>query len=188
MKGIQDMNSAATLSGGPADRSMTPGIRAARIMGWASFGLAAAFFAFPGRIAGTFGLRGKENLIRAYGAQEVLAGVGALSVDAPAAMWGRAGGDLIHIATVATSLRGGTERQRRNAAWGVAALVGFLAVDSLIAARASAERRRSKGERRDYSDRSGFPNGLGRFRAAGGEADAAEPSAASAAQPAMAGG
>ena len=47
---------AAILSGGPADRSMTRGVRAARLMGWASFGLAAAFVAAPGRIARTFGL------------------------------------------------------------------------------------------------------------------------------------
>jgi hypothetical protein len=170
MKGKTEMSNPATLSGGPADRSMTPGIRAARIMGWASFGLAAAFLTFPRRIAGTFGLQGKENLIRAFGGQEVLAGVGALSVDAPSAMWGRAAGDVVHIATVATGLRGGTERQRRNAAWGVAALVGFLAVDVLIAARASGERRRSRGEQRDYGDRSGFPNGLGRARTGQAEA------------------
>ena len=59
---------ASRLSGGPADRSMTWGVRAARIMGWASFGLAAAFVAAPNRIARTFGLEGKENLIRAFGA------------------------------------------------------------------------------------------------------------------------
>ena len=157
----QDMETnPATLSGGPADRSMTTGLRAARIMGWASFGLAAAFFAYPGRIARTFGLEGKENLIRAFGAQEVLAGMGALSIDVTPAMWARAGGDVIHIATTATGLRSGDPTQRRNAAVGVAALAGFLVVDSLIAGRLSAERSRSRGESRDYSDRSGFPNGI----------------------------
>src|SRR5688572_2498349 len=122
---------AATLSGGPADRSMTPGLRAARIMGWASFGLAATFFAAPGRIARTFGLEGKENLIRVFGAQEVMAGMGALSTEATPAMWGRAAGDVIHIATVATGLQSQQPQQRRNAAVGVAALVGFLVVDSM---------------------------------------------------------
>ena len=150
----------ATLSGGPADRSMTAGLRAARIMGWASFGLAAAFFAAPGRIARTFGLEGKENLIRAFGAQEVLAGMGTLSVDAVPAMWARAGGDVIHIAATATALRSEDPRQRRNAGWAIAALGGFLLVDALIAARLGAERNPERGERRDYADRSGFPKGI----------------------------
>jgi hypothetical protein len=148
---------AATLSGGPVDRSMTWGLRSARLMGWASFGLAVAFFAAPGRIARTFGLEGKENLIRVFGAQEVMAGMGALSTEADAAMWSRSAGDVVHIATVATGLGSEDERQRRNAGWGIAALVGFLAVDTLIAARLSAEKSRARGEIDDYSDRSGFP-------------------------------
>ena len=157
---------AATLSGGPADRSMTPGLRAARIMGWASFALAGAFFAAPGRIARTFGLEGRENLIRVFGAQEVAAGMGALSTEAMPAMWGRAAGDVVHIATVATGLRIGDSSQRRNAALGVAALAGFLLVDSLIAARLGSERSRAKGEIEDYGDRSGFPKGIDRARGA----------------------
>lgn len=150
----------ATFSGGPADRSMTGGLRAARLMGWASFGLAAAFIAAPGRIARTFGLEGKENLIRAFGAQEAFAGMGALSVDAPQAMWGRAAGDVVHIATLATGLRSEDPDQRRNVGIGLAALVGFLAVDSLIAARLASERARGDGAGFDYSDRSGFPKGI----------------------------
>jgi hypothetical protein len=154
------MDDPATLSGGPADRSMTWGLRSARLMGWASFGLAAAFFAAPRRIARAFGLEGKETLIRAFGAQEVFAGMGALSTEAIPAMWARAGGDVIHIGTLATGLRSGDRGQKRNVAIGLAALAGFLAVDSLIAARLGAERGREKGRIRDYSDRSGFPNGL----------------------------
>ena len=159
----------ATLSGGRADRSMTSALRAARLMGWASFGLAAAFFAAPGRIARTFGLEGKENLIRAFGAQEVLAGMGALSIDAPAEMWSRAAGDVLHIATTATGLRSTDPGRRRNAAIGLAALAGFLAVDALIAARLTAERRRSRGAQRTYEDRSGFPKGIPSTRQRGSQ-------------------
>ena len=150
----------ATLSGGTADRSMTAGLRAARVMGWASFGLAVAFVAAPGRIARTFGLEGKENLIRAFGAQEVVAGMGALSIDAAPAMWARAGGDVVHMATMTTGLRDADPERRRNAAVGLAVLAGFLVVDSLIATRLAAERSRARGEIRDYSDRSGFPKGI----------------------------
>ncbi|MFN3388834.1 MAG: hypothetical protein ACK40O_07855, partial [Allosphingosinicella sp.] len=113
---------AATLSGGPADKSMTPALRAARILGWTSFGLAAAMLLAPRRITETFGLEGKENLIRGFGAQEVLAGVGSLSVDATPALWSRAGGDLIHIATLATGLGSDDSGQKRNVAFGLAAL------------------------------------------------------------------
>ena len=160
----QEMNP-ATLSGGPADRSMTAAVRAARLMGWASFGLAAAFLAAPGRIARTFGLEGSERLIRGFGVQEIVAGNGALSIDAPAAMWGRAAGDLVHIATLARGARGargGDRRQRRNAAIGLVALAGFLAADSAIAARLSWERSRARGRLREYGDRSGFPKRVAR--------------------------
>jgi hypothetical protein len=159
MRNREEQMQAATLSGGPADRSMTWGLRAARLMGWASFGLAVAFVAAPNRIARTFGLEGKENLLRGFGAQEALAGVGTLSIDAAPAMWGRAAGDLVHIGTLATALRNEDEGQRRNVAIGLAALAGFLVVDALIAARLGSERKRAKGEARDYSDRSGFPKG-----------------------------
>ena len=169
------MDNAATLSGGPADRSMTTGLRAARIMGWASFGLAALFLAKPRLITRSFGLDGKENLIRGFGAQEAMAGMGALSVDAPAAMWARAAGDVIHIGTTATGLRSSDPEQRRNAAWGVAALVGFFVVDALIAARLTSERNPEKGERRDYSDRSGFPKGIPSTRPRSEQSDSTAP-------------
>src|SRR5687768_78570 len=88
---------AALLSGERADRSMTWGLRSARLMGWASFGLAAAFIGWRKDIARTFGLEGKEGLIATFGVQEIVAGQGALSIDATPAMWSRAAGDLVHI-------------------------------------------------------------------------------------------
>ncbi|WP_114951312.1 hypothetical protein [Sphingosinicella terrae] len=173
---------AATLSGGPADRSMTWSLRAARLMGWASFGLAVAFVAAPGRIARTFGLEGKENLIRSFGAQEAMAGISVLSTEVTPAMWSRAAGDVIHIGTLATGLRTDDSRQHRNVVVGLAALAGFLLVDSLIAAKLGSERTRSRGEARDYSGRSGFPKG----RPSAASASAAERQQAR--QPAMAAG
>lgn len=164
---------AATLSGGPADRSMTPALRAARLLGWTSFGLAAAMLLAPRKITETFGLEGKENLIRGFGAQEVMAGIGSLSVEATPALWSRAGGDIVHIATMATGLRSDDPEQKRNAALGLAALAGFLLVDSLVAGKLTRERSRSRGEARDYSDRSGFPQG--RAQARGIARDAATP-------------
>ncbi len=166
---------AATLSGGPADRSMTPGLRAARLMGWASFALAAAFLAAPRRITRTFGLDGKEHLIRGFGAQEVAAGMGALSIDPVPSMWARAAGDVVHMATMTTGLRSADPGRRRNAAMGLAALAGFLVVDALIATRLAAERSRARGETRDYSDRSGFPKGIPSTRERSGGTSASTP-------------
>jgi hypothetical protein len=160
------MTDAATLSGGRADQSLTSAERAARLMGWASFGLAAAMLAMPKRITEIFGLEGKENLIRAFGGQEVLAGIGALSVDPTPHMWGRAGGDLVHMGTLATGLSSQNPDQRRNIAIGLGALAGFLIVDSLIAGKLKSERSEAKGERRDYSGRSGFPKGVEQSRGA----------------------
>src|SRR5690606_4336229 len=128
----------------------TPGLRAARLMGWASFGLAAAFLLAPGRITRTFGLEGKEGLVRAFGVQEMLAGMGSLSTEVAPAMWSRAGGDVVHILTLATALGSEDRDQRRNVGFGLAALGGFLLVDSLIAARLASERSRSRGESEDY--------------------------------------
>ncbi|MFN3946438.1 MAG: hypothetical protein ACK4K7_16100 [Allosphingosinicella sp.] len=156
----------STLSGGRPDQSMTTSLRAARLLGWASFGLAAAFLIAPKRITRTFGLEGKETLVRAFGAQEILAGTGALSVDAGPAMWSRAGGDLIHLATLATGLRSDDAEQRRNAAIGLAAIAGFLLIDSLVASKLTSERSRAKGEARDFSGRSGFPRGAAQARGA----------------------
>jgi len=156
---------AATMTG-PADRSKTGALRAARLLGWTSFGLAAAMLIAPRRITETFGLEGKETLIRAFGVQEVLAGVGALSVDAAPAMWSRALGDVVHIGTLATGLQNEDQDKQRNTMIGLAALTGFLVVDALIASKLSSEQSRSRGEYRDFSHRSGFPKGVEASRGA----------------------
>lgn len=160
---------ARSIAGGPNSRSLTPAVRSARLLGWASFGLAAAMLLAPKRITRTFGLEGKENLIRGFGAQEVLAGVSALAVEPTPALWARAGGDLVHMATMGAGLRSPRARQRRNAAIGLAVLGGFLLVDTLVAGKLTSERSRSRGKQRDYSDRSGFPQGARQARGAARE-------------------
>ena len=165
----------STLSGGSPDRSMTPALRTARILGWASFGLAAAFVAAPGRIAQTFGVEGKENLIRAFGAQEIMAGVGALSTEVVPSMWARAGGDVIHMATLAIALRSKDAKTRRNVEVGLAALFGFLVIDGFIARQLTSERSRARGQIPDYGDRSGFPSGLVKSPSATAEAQVGAP-------------
>jgi hypothetical protein len=125
--------------------------KAASLMGWASFGLAAAMLAIPDRITRTFGFEGKENLIRGFGVQEILAGIGVLGLDAEKAMWGRAGGDVIHIGTLATGLATDDQQVKRNVMVGLAALAGFLVADSLIAAKLRAKHGQQQSELHSYA-------------------------------------
>lgn len=157
------------MASGANGTSMTGALRGARLMGWASFGLAAAMLLGGKRIARTFGLEGKETLIHGFAAQEALAGVGAHSVDPRAAMWARAGGDLAHMAVLANAVRDASAEQRRNAAIALAALAGFFVADAVLASKLTAERSRGRGPVRDYGDRSGFPRGAAQARGAAGD-------------------
>lgn len=160
------MNNVSTLVGSRPDRSLTFSDQVARGLGWFSLGLGLAELVAPGRLASAFGLEGKENLIRAFGAREVGAGIGALS-DTPApAIWSRVAGDLLDLGTLALGARDGDDQQRRNAGIAIAAVVGVTLVDLLTAASLGKEQNRNRGETRDYSDRSGFPGGLANAKGA----------------------
>jgi hypothetical protein len=104
-------------------------------------------------------MEGQEGIIRAYGARELVSGIGLLSVgsDAPW-IWARVAGDALDLGTLARALDSGNPR-RRNAGMALAAVAGVTAVDVIVGQRLLAERRASSdGESgRDYSDRSGFP-------------------------------
>ena len=175
----------ATLSGGPADRSMTPAMKGARALGWFSLALGAVELVAPGRLGRAIGLGDRTGLLRACGAREVAAGIGAHSVNPVPAMWSRVAGDLVDLGTLAVALRrddseqrasladapeGETrltpEQSRRNTWIAVAAVAGVTALDVLVASKLSAERAEGKGARRDYSDRSGFPRGVEASRGA----------------------
>jgi hypothetical protein len=149
------------LSDSNPERSLTTADRLARLLGWFSIGLGIAEMAAPGRIAKAVGLEGKETLLRAYGGREIAAGVGALSVDAGPAMWGRVAGNLLDLGTLAVALKQNEdEEKRRYAGYAIAAMVGVTLLDLYVASKLTQERSRSRGESRDYSDRSGFPTGI----------------------------
>ena len=158
------MIESSTLVSPRPDQSMTWSQRLARNLGWFSIGLGLVEIAAPGRLARAFGLEGKENLLRAFGAREIGAGVGALS-DTPApAMWSRAAGDLLDLGTLAIGLRNGDDQQRKYAGIAIAAVAGVTLVDLLTAATLSHEFNRDRGETRDYADRSGFPGGAAKAK------------------------
>jgi len=160
------MARASTLTDSNPQRSLTTADRVARGLGWFSLGLGLVELVAPGKLARTLGLEGKEGLVRAYGAREVAAGVGALSVDAGPAVWSRVAGDLVDLGTLAVGMRKGDDEQRRYAGYAIAAVVGVTLVDLLVASTLTRQRSRSRGETRDYSDRSGFPGGVATARGA----------------------
>src|SRR5919112_3485540 len=103
---------ASTLTTSRPDRSLTKADRLARGLGWFSLGLGLTELVAPGKLARALGLEGKENLLRAYGGREIVAGVGALSVDAPPAVSSRVAGDLMDLGTLTLGLKGDAEQQR----------------------------------------------------------------------------
>ncbi|TMJ17930.1 MAG: hypothetical protein E6G94_01075 [Alphaproteobacteria bacterium] len=161
------MNPTSTLSTSRPDRSLTTTDRVARGLGWFSIGLGLVEIIAPGRLGRALGLEGRERLLQAYGGREIGAGVWALS-DTPApAIWARVGGDLLDLATLAVGLRDADSEQKRNAIIALAAVAGITVVDLLTAASLTAETSERKGETgRDYSDRSGFPQGAASARGA----------------------
>jgi hypothetical protein len=142
---------------GPSRTSITNTDRLARGLGWFSLALGVTELVAPGKLAKCLGLEGKETLLRAYGAREIAAGMGALSVNPGPALWARVGGDLIDLATIACGLKG-SDDQRRNAAIALAAVAGITVVD-IVAATAATEQVKRPKSLRSYRDRSGFPNG-----------------------------
>lgn len=157
----------ATLSGPNNDRSMTPAMRASRMLGWLSFAIGAAELLAPRRVAEATGLEGNETLLRAYGARELLAGVGAHSVYPVPALWSRVAGDLLDLGTLAYAGRGDDGRMSRSTLIAIGVVAGLTAIDAVVASKLAAETKEGKGEPRDYSDRSGFPGGVDGARGAG---------------------
>ena len=138
--------------------SLTGPDRLARALGWFSIGLGIAELVAPGRIARALGLRGKEGLIRAYGARELASAVPTLSVDKQVGLGSRIAGDVLDLATLAVALRPSNPR-RGNAAIATALVVGITLLDIIAYSGVKAAHRREPGAGRDYSDRSGFPLG-----------------------------
>jgi hypothetical protein len=163
------VNEVSTLVSSRPDRSFTVTDQVARGLGWFSIGLGLAELIAPGKLAKTFGLEGREGLIRAYGAREIGAGMWALSDIPGPALWSRAAGDLLDLGTLALGARDGDEQQRRNAGIAIAAVVGVTLVDLLTAATITREQSQNRGETRDYSDRSGFPGGIAKAKGAAGD-------------------
>jgi hypothetical protein len=142
-----------------SNSSLSGGDALVRGIGLFSLGLGVAELVAPGKIARTFGLEGKENLLRAYGLREIGAGIGTLSTDPVPALWARVGGDVLDMATLAFGANRGDEPAKKNAMMGIAAVAGIAALDAF----AATLMKKRGGERpppADFSDRSGLPMGV----------------------------
>lgn len=144
--------------------SMTALDQAARGLAWFSIGLGVAELVFPGAIAKSLGLQNRQGLLRALGAREIAAGIGALQPNAAPAIWARAAGDVVDLVTLAATRDPNSER-RGAASKAMLAVAAMTAVDIAVAALLTKQKARNEPTR-DYSDRSGFPGGLAAARGA----------------------
>lgn len=142
-----------------SNSSLSAGDALVRGIGLFSLGLGVAELVTPGRIAKTFGLEGKENLLRAYGLREIGAGIGTLSINPVPALWARVGGDVLDMATLAFGANRDAEPAKKNAIVGIAAVAGIAALDA-FAASLMQKRGGARPAPADYSDRTGLPMGV----------------------------
>jgi uncharacterized membrane protein len=121
--------------------------RLANGLGWFSLGLGLAEVITPGSLAEAIGLRNEErtrSMLRLYGIREIAAGVGILSQARPEGwMWGRVGGDLLDLATLASA--GAKDPSRAGVAQ--AAVLGVAALDVYCASQLSRNTSLSRSDR-----------------------------------------
>ncbi|WP_337269987.1 hypothetical protein [Oryzifoliimicrobium ureilyticus] len=146
--------------------SLSSSDRMARNLGWFSIGLGLVEMVAARRITRALGMRGQENLVRAFGVREIASGFMTLSVDKQVGLATRIGGDALDIAALATALHP-TNRKRNNAALALLMVTGIAFLDVAVAGAAKVRHLGHKGDRRTYGDRSGFPKGVEAVRGAG---------------------
>lgn len=151
------------ISSGPSSFSSSD--RLARNLGWFSIGLGIFELLAAEKITGALGMRGKENLVRAFGVREITSGILTLSVDKQAGLTSRIAGDALDLATLATAMRPENPK-RDNAAFALLMVAGVTFLDIVSAGANTIRHTRHTGERRSYGDRSGFPKGVEASRGA----------------------
>ncbi len=151
------------LERGPS--SIGPSDQLARCLGWFSIGLGLTELFAPRSLTRALGMRGKEGLVRAYGAREIMSGVVSLSPDKRVGLWSRVAGDGLDFATLVSALHPYNPK-RDNVKTALAMVIGITALDIIAANGVTAEHRRKANGQRDYSDRSGFPKGVNAIRGA----------------------
>ena len=138
----------------------------ARGLGYFSIALGVAEMIAPGAICRAAGVRGLETVVRSYGAREIATGVAILTSHDPEPwIWTRVAGDLADIATVAAGVQQDNQSKSRSAI-AFATLAAVTLVDFACANGLNSEKDNRKTATRDYSRRSGYPQGLQAARGA----------------------
>jgi uncharacterized membrane protein len=105
-----------------------------------SLGLGLAEVVAPGALANFIGVDDDDQartILRAYGAREIGTGLGILAQKRPAGwMWGRVGGDVLDIATLAAAMNR-PEADRAKIGRAIAMVLGVTALDVYCAQRLS---------------------------------------------------
>jgi hypothetical protein len=130
--------------------------RLAKGLGWFSIGLGVTQLLAPQVLTRTLGLRGREGLMRVFGAREIASGMLTLSTEKQAGMTSRVVGDLLDLAVLGAAL-GSHNRKRDNAGVALAMTAGLTLIDIAVR-KALADTHGRRGRPRDYADRSGFPS------------------------------
>lgn len=146
----------------------------ARGLGWFSIALGMAELVAPRALTRMLGMEGHETMVQGYGAREIATGIAILSSEQPAPwLWGRVGGDVLDIGTLAAGLHEDNPK-RGNVGLALAAVAGVTALDVLCAS-ALGKRSSHTAARpvpmHDYHGRSGFPRGVSAARRAARDFD-----------------
>lgn len=107
----------------------------ARALGLAGMGLGVAELVAPRWVSRQLGVRNRGPLLRAFGAREVLSGIGILTRRSPrAGLWARVAGDAMDAAALAMAAK--FSRKRRGVAAALAMVLAIGGLDLLYARRA----------------------------------------------------
>ncbi|HYE51202.1 MAG TPA: hypothetical protein VEB20_16515 [Azospirillaceae bacterium] len=125
----------------------------ARGLGWFSIGLGLAELMGGGRMSRSLGMGDHPTLLRAYGLREIATGIGILAQRDPTPwIWGRVGGDLLDLATLA----GAMDRDNRGRIGGAIGAVAGVTVLDVLCGQALA-RQGNGGQRRGGRYEGGRP-------------------------------
>lgn len=118
----------------------------------------------PRKVTRTLGMHGLGPLVQIYGLREIAKGIGLLTSKDPVPwMKARLAGDALDAATLLPFLSR-SNRRRENAALALLSVVAITALDEFCAKRLHHSTAEPLPPPRDYSDRSGFPGGVGAAR------------------------
>lgn len=107
----------------------------------------------------SLGLDRKEHIVRLYGGREILTGIAILASKDPTPwVWGRVAGDALDIGALAYGYARDPD-DGRGIASALLAVGGATAADVYCAVKLSSASKVPLPPVKDYSNRSGFPNG-----------------------------